>query len=117
MATILGQPCCVLSLSKMTMVMFAVVLSLMVQCILCANDRNLYRRNSGGLNIKELTDAEKLSKLFKIESDGYFTDTEQVQVKPFSGINIQNEARKLSANLRWISNEEIGVTAMQVNIH
>lgn len=85
-----------------------------VHSILGASNRILGRRNSGGLKLKELTDSEKLSQLFRIEKDGYFTDTEQIEVKPFAGINIQTEAQKLAANLRWISNEEIGVTAMQV---
>lgn len=115
MATIVGQPCCTtFPLSKLTAVIAVIVLIISVQGTQSLSDRLLNRRNSGGLNIKELTDAEKLSKLFQVENDGYFTDTEQVQVKPFAGINIQNEAQKISANLRWISNEEIGVTAMQV---
>lgn len=66
---------------------------------------------SGGLNLKDLGDGDSLTKLFA--SDGYFTDTRQEEIKPFNGINIQNEAQKLSANLRWLSNEEIGVTTMQ----
>lgn len=66
----------------------------------------------GGLSLKELTDSEGLTKL--IASDGYFTDTSQETVKPFGGINIKYEAQKLSASLRWISNDEIGVTKMQV---
>ena len=66
----------------------------------------------GGLSLKDLTDGEGLTKLFA--SDGYFRDTSQEEVKPFGGINIQYEAQKLSASLRWLSNDEIGVTTMQV---
>ena len=66
----------------------------------------------GGLSLKELADSEGLTKLFA--SDGYFMDTSQEKVKPFGGINIKYEAQKLSASLRWISNDEIGVTTMQV---
>ena len=66
----------------------------------------------GGLSLKELADSEGLTKLFA--SDGYFMDTSQEKVKPFDGINIKYEAQKLSASLRWISNDEIGVTTMQV---
>ena len=66
----------------------------------------------GGLSLKDLADSEGLTKLFA--SDGYFTDTSQENVKPFGGIKIQYEAQKLSASLRWISNDEIGVTTMQV---
>lgn len=81
-----------------------------------ANDWNAVPRSdqlqTSGLNLKDLGDGDSLTKLFA--SDGYFTDTRQDEVKPFNGISIQNEAQKLSANLRWLSNEEIGVTTMQV---
>lgn len=119
MATRIGQPgstssCCfqvLLSNSKTTAL---TVLFLLVCSVYSKSDNTSNRRTTSGFNSKD-PDVEKLSQLFKIESDGYFTDTEQVPVRPFSGVSIQNEAQKLSANLRWISNEEIGVTPMQVS--
>ncbi|KAH3694838.1 hypothetical protein DPMN_082279 [Dreissena polymorpha] len=47
-------------------------------------------------------------------SDGYLTNPEQEKVAPFGGIQVENEAKKLAARLRLISNEEIGVTKMQL---
>jgi hypothetical protein len=78
----------------------------------CVKDWDSNKLKGTGLTLKDLGNSESLTKLFA--SDGYFTDTTQEKVKPFNGISIQNEAQKLSANLRLVSNEEIGVTTMQV---
>ena len=60
-------------------------------------------------------DHESLKALFG--EDGYFSDTRQDPVDPsiLGGIRLQVEASKLSAKLRWISNEELGITHMQVS--
>lgn len=52
----------------------------------------------------------------RASDDGYSPDTRQETPNPtvFGGIKIEHEARKLSARLRWLSNEEIGITKMQV---
>ena len=70
--------------------------------------RDLY--NYGNLNN---IDHEALKALFG--EDGYFSDTRQDRVDPsiLGGIRLQVEASKLSAKLRWISNEELGITHMQ----
>ena len=70
------------------------------------------QRNTGGLNLKQLQDGEKLAQI--LASDGYFADLEQEKVEPFGGISIETEAKKLGATLRWLSNEEVGVLKMQV---
>jgi hypothetical protein len=72
--------------------------------------RDLY--NYGNLND---IDHEALKALFG--EDGYFSDTRQDRVDPsiLGGIRLQVEASKLSAKLRWISNEELGITHMQVS--
>lgn len=51
----------------------------------------------------------------RASDDGYSPDTRQETPNPtvFGGIKIEHEARKLSARLRWLSNEEIGITKMQ----
>ena len=51
--------------------------------------------------------------------DGYAFDTRQEAVDPrkMGGIRIENEARRLSSKLRRLSNNEIGVTAMQVSVY
>lgn len=68
--------------------------------------------NYGNLNN---IDHEALKALFG--KDGYFSDTRQDHVDPsiLGGIRLQVEASKLSAKLRWISNEELGITHMQVS--
>ena len=49
-------------------------------------------------------------------SDGYSFDVEQEPTYPrqMGGINIKEEARKLATKLRILSNEEMGITSMQV---
>ncbi|XP_055956054.1 VWFA and cache domain-containing protein 1 [Patella vulgata] len=49
------------------------------------------------------------------DNDGYVTDNRQENVSPkmLGGIVIQHESQKLSARLRWLSNDEIGITTMQ----
>lgn len=66
--------------------------------------------NYGSLNS---IDHAALKALFG--EDGYFSDTRQDTVDPsvLGGIRLQIEASKLSAKLRWISNEELGITHMQ----
>ena len=64
------------------------------------NDMNVSRPDPGIINY--------------FSSDGYFSDTRQEEVLPFGGVNTKNEAKKLSASLRWLSVEEIGVVTMQV---
>lgn len=46
----------------------------------------------------------------------YFTDTRQEAVNPadMGGVIIQQASQDLSARLRWLSNDEIGITNMQV---
>ncbi|KAL3869969.1 hypothetical protein ACJMK2_042589 [Sinanodonta woodiana] len=70
---------------------------------------------AGRITIGDVDSNDDLSKLFT--QDGYFTDLDIIQdlpnIKALGGINIEHEAQKLSARLRWLSNEEIGVTAMQ----
>jgi hypothetical protein len=49
--------------------------------------------------------------------DGYsVTDNKQDPVSPemLGGIITQHESQKLAARLRWLSNDEIGITHMQV---
>lgn len=95
-------------LSTMLLISFVILnVSTTVTCVL-----DTKKLKETGLTLKDLGNSDSLTKLFA--SDGYFTDTTQEKVKPFNGISIQNEAQKLSANLRLLSNEEIGVTTMQV---
>lgn len=54
--------------------------------------------------------------------DGYYRDNslskqEAINPKDFGGIIIEHQAQRLSAHLRRLTNEEIGVTTMQVNIN
>ncbi|KAL4236844.1 VWFA and cache domain-containing protein 1 [Mactra antiquata] len=89
--------------SLSTRIMKFVILWSIFMCVKCANDWDSNTSKGTNINIKKL-----------FSEDGYFTDTSQDEVKPFNGIDIQVEAQKLSANLRWLSNEEIGVTKMQM---
>ena len=54
-----------------------------------------------------------------IADEGYLTDNRQEAVSPkqLGGIVIQTESERLSAGLRWITNDEIGITKMQVRIY
>lgn len=63
-------------------------------------------------NLDETTDRRTLDL-----DDGYVTDNRQDPVNPemLGGIIIQHESQKLSARLRWLSNDEIGITNMQVS--
>ncbi|XP_076463028.1 VWFA and cache domain-containing protein 1-like [Babylonia areolata] len=67
---------------------------------------------SGELNVRNLdgTTDRRTS-----VDDGYVTDNKQDPVSPemLGGIIIQHESQKLSARLRWLSNDEIGITNMQ----
>jgi len=49
--------------------------------------------------------------------DGYSFDLDQEPAYPrqMGGINIKEEARKLATKLRILSNEEMGITSMQVS--
>ena len=93
---------------------FLIFLIITVKTSLCSKGWHDNSVPRGGLSLKDLADSEGLTKLFA--SDGYFTDTSQEDLKPFGGIKIQYEAQKLSASLRWLSNDEIGVTTMQVSL-
>ncbi|KAL8604767.1 hypothetical protein ACOMHN_017726 [Nucella lapillus] len=66
---------------------------------------------SGELNVRNL-DGTTDRRTF---DDGYVTDNKQDPVSPemLGGIIIQHESQKLSARLRWLSNDEIGITNMQ----
>lgn len=50
------------------------------------------------------------------DDEGYLTDTRQKAVNPgdMGGVVIQQASQDLSARLRWLSNDEIGITNMQV---
>ncbi|CAG5123242.1 unnamed protein product, partial [Candidula unifasciata] len=50
-----------------------------------------------------------------VEDEGYLTDTRQEAVNPgnIGGVVIQQASQDLSARLRWLSNDEIGITNMQ----
>ena len=52
----------------------------------------------------------------KYVENPYSIDPQQDPVSPemLGGIIIQHESQKLSAQLRWLSNDEIGITVMQV---
>ncbi|XP_012946227.1 VWFA and cache domain-containing protein 1 isoform X2 [Aplysia californica] len=52
---------------------------------------------------------------FPVQDEGYSTDTRQEPANPaeIGGVIIQQESQKLSARLRWLSNEEIGILNMQ----
>ena len=65
---------------------------------------------SGDLNVMAGSD------LF--DGEGYMADNPQEKPDPaqLGGIGIQNEANRLAAQLRMLSNQEIGVTDMQVCI-
>ncbi|KAK3089856.1 hypothetical protein FSP39_007106 [Pinctada imbricata] len=68
----------------------------------------------GKLRLKNLGERDKsFSKL--LSDDGYFADTRQEKPDPkvLGGVHIDHEAQQLSAQLRWLSNEEIGITNMQ----
>ena len=69
--------------------------------------------DTGGLNVKNL-DGTTDRRTFV--DDVYVTDNKQDPVSPemLGGIIIQHESQKLSARLRWLSNDEIGITNMQV---
>ncbi|XP_061168196.1 VWFA and cache domain-containing protein 1-like [Saccostrea echinata] len=70
--------------------------------------------SSGRLQLRNL--GEKEDKVYTgLNDDGYFPDTRQETPDPsvLGGIKIKHEAQKLSARLRWLSNEEIGITKMQ----
>lgn len=90
---------------------FLILLIISSKSIFSSDEWDDNKVGRGGLSLKDLTDSEVLTELFA--NDGYFRDTSQEDVKPFDGINIQYEAQKLSASLRWLSNDEIGVTTMQ----
>lgn len=73
--------------------------------------------SSGRLHLRNL--GEKGDEVHTKAGDGgYFRDTRQEipDSSAFGGIKIDHEAQKLSARLRWLSNEEIGITKMQVGI-
>lgn len=74
--------------------------------------------SSGRLHLRNLgeKDAHHDHVHTRASDDGYSPDTRQETPNPtvFGGIKIEHEARKLSARLRWLSNEEIGITKMQV---
>lgn len=69
---------------------------------------------SSHLKLKNL-DATTERRTFEYDEDGYVTDNKQDPISPelLGGIVIQHEAQKLSARLRWLSNDEIGITNMQ----
>ena len=71
--------------------------------------------NSGKVHLKHLGEHGK-SVPSLLNEDGYFADTRQEKPDPhvLGGVHIEHEAQKLSAQLRWLSNEEIGITNMQV---
>ncbi|KAL5022166.1 hypothetical protein ScPMuIL_001321 [Solemya velum] len=68
---------------------------------------------SNKISLRDVDGQERKQLMFS--DDSYFLDNRQDQVDPkqLGGIRIQNEAQKISAHLRWLSNEEIGVTKMQ----
>ncbi|XP_060082073.1 VWFA and cache domain-containing protein 1-like [Ylistrum balloti] len=75
--------------------------------------RDVTDRNQGKLSLHNI--GEKDEKLAKLFDDEYYTDTRQENVSPkvLGGIDIANEAVKISMQLLWITNQEIGVTDMQ----
>lgn len=70
--------------------------------------------DAGKIKLRNL-DATTDHRTFEFD-DGYVTDNRQDPVSPemLGGIIIQHESQKLSARLRWLSNDEIGITNMQV---
>lgn len=71
-------------------------------------------KESNKISLRDVDGQERKQLMFSDES--YYLDNRQVHVDPkqLGGIVIQDEAQKISAHLRWLSNEEIGVTKMQV---
>lgn len=99
---------------------FYVVLLFSFDFWTCVNSEKWDRqiRDTENLNLHNLgSKNEKLTRLFT--KDGYFTDTRQDAVNPkvLGGIVIENEAYKLSQRLRWLRDEEMCVTNMQVGIY
>lgn len=72
--------------------------------------------SSGRLQLRNLEKDDKIHT--GVSDDGYFPDARQEPPDPsvLGGIRIEHEAQKLSARLRWLSNEEIGITKMQVMV-
>ena len=71
-------------------------------------------QNASKLNVRNLDGSPDRR---TSEGDGYVTDHKQDPVSPemLGGIIIQHESQDLSARLRWLSNDEIGITKMQVS--
>lgn len=70
----------------------------------------------GKINLKSFdSNSEKRTRLY--DDEGYYRDTSQDKPAPkdLDGIVIGNQALVLSARLRWLTNEEMGVTTMQVH--
>ncbi len=71
--------------------------------------------SSGRIKLRNF-DVKHQRRTVEITDEGYLTDNRQESVSPkqLGGIVIQAESEKLSAGLRWLSNDEIGITNMQV---
>lgn len=87
-------------------------------CVSVSDDRQRMGKSvdePGKLNVRNL-DGTPDRRTFVDE--GYVTDNKQDPVSPemLGGIIIQHESQKLSARLRWLSNDEIGITNMQVSL-
>jgi len=87
-------------------------------CVSVSDDRHRMGKSvdePGKLNVRNL-DGTPDRRTFVDE--GYVTDNKQDPVSPemLGGIIIQHESQKLSARLRWLSNDEIGITNMQVSL-
>ncbi|XP_046344826.2 VWFA and cache domain-containing protein 1-like [Haliotis rufescens] len=81
------------------------------------DDHNWIGKSPGGSGRIKLRnfDTKHQRRTVEITDEGYLTDNRQETVSPkqLGGIVIQAESEKLSAGLRWLSNDEIGITKMQ----
>lgn len=99
--------------------LFRLVCVVVLCCLSCASDpkrtRDVNDRTQGKVSLHNIGEQDRLAKLL---DDGYFTDTRQDAVSPkiLGGIDIAKEASKISMQLRWITNQEIGITDMQVRL-
>lgn len=87
-------------------------------CVSVEDDRQRIGKSvdePGKLNVRNL---DGTTDRRTIVDEGYVTDNKQEPVSPemLGGIIIQHESQKLSARLRWLSNDEIGITNMQVGL-
>ena len=95
------------------------VLTLVFQSRLCdpePDKGDTPRKNSHNIGIVHFNNPKLLPSDAEVDDSRYVFDTSQEDVDPrrMGGIHIREEARKLAFKFNKLSNEEIGVTAMQV---